>query len=441
VRTRSLLPALCLFGAACSSGRPAAVGVDAGAEAGLDAPAETAGLDAPAETAGPVDDPTFASFWSGTALAVPAQQAFASTGAYVNTYRSYAKPRVAGAYNWRFWVGNTTDSTYGSGPLAPNQPGGSWRIEAASVGDGGPTPGGALVAGTERAVTFGGAASRDVAPGERFWSDPVALDLPAGHLLAFTWAVSGAAAGPAIPYAHSSFTTSYYNGSSNVAAEEAATDFFASHDRLVAPHLFAYDRPVTERLCFLGDSITQGVGSSTDSYAFWVAKIADGLSPDVGIWNLGSGWARAADAASDGAWLYKAKQCTEVAVILGVNDIGSEHVSADQLLGYLTTIVSLLKQHNSAARVILFTVPTFNFTGAAYTTWRAVNNTILASPPAGVERVFDVAAVLSQPAPNDGLVQTGYANGSDGHPNDAGSAAIAAAFLAWYAPAPDAAMP
>jgi lysophospholipase L1-like esterase len=425
------LSAALLLAGGCSSSQSAAV-VDAGSDVGLDAAAETAG---------PADDPTFASFWSGTALAVPSQQVIAAQGPYLNTYRSYAKPRVAGAFNWRFWVGNATDSTYGSGPLAPNQPGGSWRIEAAFVGDGGPAPSGALVAGTEVAVTFGGAASRDVAPGERFWSDPVALDLPAGHLLAFTWAVSGAAAGPGPAYAHSSFTTSYYNGSSDLAGQEAATGFFASHDTLVAPHLFAYDRPITRRLCFLGDSITQGVGSSADSYAFWVAKIADGLSADIGIWNLGSGYARAADAASDGAWLYKAKQCSEVAVILGVNDIVSEHVTADQLLGYLTTIVSLLKQHDSQTSVILFTVPTFNFTGAAYTTWRTVNDTILSAPPAGVDRVFDVAAVLSQPAPNDGLVQAAYHTGGDGHPNDAGSAAIAAAFLAWYAPAPDASMP
>ena len=80
-------------------------------------------------------------------------------------------------------------------------------------------------------------------------------------------------------------------------------------------------------------------------------------------------------------------------------------------------------------------MPTFNFTGDAYTAWKTVNDTIRASPPAGVDRVFDVAAVLSQTAPNDGLVQVGLSGGADAHPNDAGSAAIASAFLAWY-PAP-----
>jgi lysophospholipase L1-like esterase len=429
VRARTIVAAAALA-AACSSSNTPAV---SGADAGFDAAADTSGP--PDAGAPPADDPTFATFFSGTALAVPAQQVVGAMGAYVNTYRSYAKPRVSGAASWRFWVSNTTDSTYGAGPPMPNVPGGAWRIEAATVGDGGTGPVGSLVAGTSVPVTFGGAASRDVAPGERFWSDPVALDLPDGHLLAFTWALSGSIAGPAMTYAHSSFTTSYYNGTMNIAGDESAGSLFASNDTLFAPHAFASDRPVTTRLCFLGDSITQGVGSSRNTYSFWVAKIADGLDPSIGIWNLGSGWARAADAASDGAWLWQAKQCTEVAVILGVNDIASDHVNATQLLGYLTTIVTLLKQHDPTTKVILFTVPTFNFTGDAYIAWKTVNDTIRTSPPAGVDRVFDVATVLSQPAPNDGLVQVGLSGGADAHPNDAGSAAIASAFLAWY-PAP-----
>ena len=429
VPTRRLLLTALLAAGACSSSPAAAPGMDAGSDTATEA-------GGPADSSGPpADDPTFASFFSGTALAVPAQQVVAASGAYVNTYRSYAKPRASGMATWRFWVSNTTDSTYGSGPPMPNVPGGAFRIEAATVGDGGMGPVGSLVAGSSVPVTFGGAAGRDVAPGERFWSDPVALDLPDGHLLAFTWALSGSAAGPAMTYTHSSFTTSYYNGTMNVAGDETAANLFASNDTLFAPHMFATDMPVTTRLCFLGDSITQGVGSSRNAYSFWVAKIADGLDPSIGVWNLGSGWARAADAASDGAWLWQAKQCTEVAVILGVNDIASDHVGATQLLGYLTTIVTLLKQHDPITKVILFTVPTFNFTGDAYTAWKTVNDTIRASPPAGVDRVFDVAAVLSQPAPNDGLVQVGLSGGADAHPNDAGSAAIASAFLAWY-PAP-----
>jgi lysophospholipase L1-like esterase len=400
-------------------------------DAGGDAPAgDTAPGDG--EAGGLADDPVFGSFWSGTALAVPSNQLVTTAAPFMNTYRTYVKPRAGGSYNWRFWMSNTTDSTYGAGPLDPNQPGGTWRIAAATLADGGTTPDGSVVAGTVVPMTFGGAPSRDVGPDEKFWSDPAAIDLPDGHLLAFTWAVSAAAAGPVLTCASSSILSSWIAYAGDATAQEAATGFSTTNDRLVAPALFANDRPVTNRLCFLGDSITQGIGSTRNAYSFWVAKIADGLPPEVGIWNLGSGYARAGDAASDGAWLAKAKQCGEVAIALGVNDIANEMPTPDVLLGYLTTIIGKLRAHNPAVKIILFTVPTFNFTGAAYTTWKQVNDTILSAPPAGVDRVFDVAAVLSQPAPNDGLVKPEYNTGSDAHPNDAGSAAIAAAFLAWY---------
>lgn len=186
----------------------------------------------------------------------------------------------------------------------------------------------------------------------------------------------------------------------------------------------------TKRLCFLGDSITQGVGSGRNTYGYWVAKIGAGLSPDIGIWNLGSGWARAADASSDGYWLYKVKQCSEVAIIVGVNDLQSSNRTSAQVLGDLTTIINKLKQNKPDVNIILFTVPTFSLTGSQLSNWRAVNSSIRASPPTGTNRVFDIAAVLSDQA-NDGQVQSQY-HGGDAHPNDAGSAAIAMAFQSWY---------
>lgn len=39
---------------------------------------------------------------------------------------------------------------------------------------------------------------------------------------------------------------------------------------------------------------------------------------------------------------------------------------------------------------------------------------------------------MSQPEPNDGLVQVSFSNGADAHPNDMGSVAIASAFLSWH---------
>ena len=94
-----------------------------------------------------------------------------------------------------------------------------------------------------------------------------------------------------------------------------------------------------------------------DTYEYWVARIAEGLAPAHSVWNIGSGWARAYDAASDGAWLHKAKHNDEVVVALGVNDIGTAGRSASQVLEDLQTIVAKLKGSRSGMTVILCTVP------------------------------------------------------------------------------------
>jgi hypothetical protein len=97
-------------------------------------------------------------------------------------------------------------------------------------------------------------------------------------------------------------------------------------------------------------------------------------------------------------------------------------------------MINKLKENKPDVNIILFTVPTFSLTGSQLNDWRAVNSSIRATPPTATNRVFDVAAVLSDPA-NEGQVQSQY-RGGDAHPNDTGSAAIAKAFLSWYAGSP-----
>ncbi|MNI59670.1 hypothetical protein D3C73_1148430 [compost metagenome] len=85
-------------------------------------------------------------------------------------------------------------------------------------------------------------------------------------------------------------------------------------------------------------------------------------------------------------------------------------------------------------QIILSTVPPFNFTEEREAYWRTVNQTILTNPPAGVNRVFDIAAVLAVPAPDDHRIRPEYmSNTDDPHPNGTAGKAVAEAFLAWYA--------
>ncbi len=88
---------------------------------------------------------------------------------------------------YRFWTRNLRETTRGEGALRlADQPGGFWRVEEAFIADGGTRRDGAVY-GTAVPVLFDGAPTRDVTPGEAFFSDAAAIDLP----LATTWPSAG----------------------------------------------------------------------------------------------------------------------------------------------------------------------------------------------------------------------------------------------------------
>lgn len=353
---------------------------------------------------------------------------------FTSTYRTYIKPREYGNFKWSFWHCNAVDSTWDDGSnSAANDIGGNWVIESAFIADGGRALDGSIELGTSVQITFNGSSSKEVRPGEKFWSDSVLLNIPEEHYIAFTWTISTTSTGKVLPYNIETLLMSSYVALGNCAKEEQGAPFKISENCTVLPHLIAYERPVLKKLCFIGDSITQGVRNKIDQYEYWVSKIADSLGNQIGVWNIGSGWARAYDVASDGGWLFKAKQSEEVIICLGVNDIGTANRNYEELLTDLTTIVKRLKENNPSCKIIMFTVPTFDFIDEQEKVWRTINNTIRKNPPKGVDRVFDIADVLSLPAPNDNMVRPEFKSGvDDPHPNGVAGTAVAEAFLKWY---------
>lgn len=360
---------------------------------------------------------------------------------FTHTYRTYIKLRENGAQELRFWHSNAIDSTWDTGSVARGgEYGGQWRIEAAYVGDGGLEPQGSVVPGSQVRVTFdGGNEVKAVAPGELFWSDPVKIDLPEGHLLAFTWTISTESGGKTVPYNTEQMLVTAFDAPGACADQAGADGFARSENLLVMPALIASAKPVRQRLIFLGDSITQGVRTRRDGYEYWAARIADGLGNDYAVWNLGSGWARAYDAAADRAWLNKVKlgqapgTNTQIILALGVNDIDIGARTSEELLADLTTIVSLLRQNDPTTEIILFTVPPFNFSEEREQVWRRVNDHIRSASLPGVDRVFDMAVHLSQPAPQDHRLRPEFMSSEyDPHPNGAAGKVVADAFLAWY---------
>ncbi|WP_160032842.1 SGNH/GDSL hydrolase family protein [Paenibacillus sp. An7] len=374
-------------------------------------------------------------YGSATAVSTATNFIMEQETASIRTYRTYVRLRETGQLDLKFWHSNAVDSTWDVGNTAKgSMPGGVWVIESAYVAVSGHKRDGSIIPKSAVKVTFDGEMSKEVTPAEKFWSDSVHIDVPAGHDLVFSWTIS-APAGKSFPYNTEGLLVSAFEAEGNQADEEQGVLFTASQNRLVLPAFIGYKRQMKEEIVFLGDSITQGVRTGQDGYEYWVSRIADGLGPDYGIWNIGSGWARAYDAATDGPWLAKSKQGSIVAIVLGVNDMDIGNRSADELLADLSFIIRKIKRNleRGGVRVILFTVPPFNFTEDREKVWRTVNETIRTCPPEGTDAVFDIAKVLSCPAPEEHRIQPRFmSNEYDPHPNGIAGKEVADAFLKWF---------
>lgn len=371
---------------------------------------------------------------SATAVSTAANYIMNATEPFTHTFRTYIRLRENGDLKLKFWHSNAVDSTWDQGKEASgSEPGGDWVIEAAYVADGGVKPDGTIVENSQRSLTFAGDENKAVMAGESFWSDEIDINLPENHYLAFTWTLRTLTAGKSFPFNVEGMLVTAYDAPGKLAGQESAEGFTESDKLLVMPSFIGYKKSVHKKVVFFGDSITQGVRTLKDEYEYWVARIATGLGTDTGVWNLGSGWARAYDAAADGPWLNKAKQSDEIVIVLGVNDIDIGCRTADELLGDLRTMISRIREANAEVSIILSTVPPFNFQGEREAIWRKVNHEIISNRVAGVNRVFDIASLLSLPAPDEHRIRPDYMSGQDDpHPNGKAGKTVADAFLNGY---------
>src|SRR5205823_6283937 len=131
--------------------------------------------------------------------------------------------------------------------------------------------GGAVAAGTNRAVRFGGKAAVTIPPGESVWSDSVAIaTAPPGAKLAVSFHVAGES-GPMTWHAKA-LTTSYLSapgaGAKGQAEDEAAFPFTTTSWYF----LDAVDMRMpsdTQAIVAFGDSITDGTASTLNGDDRW----------------------------------------------------------------------------------------------------------------------------------------------------------------------------
>ena len=315
-------------------------------------------------------------------------------------------------------------NVFGSGPV---------EIRAAHVAASASAPGAPvdsrILPATDTALSFAGAPGARIAPGAALWSDDVAFDLAPLACLAVTTAFGAAPLG--VSGHPGSRTTSYQAPGANVSAPDMLTAATAPHWYIIAG-LEVWGARVARAAVMLGDSITDGRGSTTDGNDRWPDVLAARLGAagsNVSVVNAGIGGnaltgggigptalARfARDVLSQGGAAF-------AVLFEGVNDIGAG-VGAPAI----TAALDALRDNATAAGLAVIGATITPFGGTGYysaqheATRQAVNAHIR-----GAADVIDFDAVLSDGGMPPRL-KAEYDSGDGLHPNAAGYAAMAGA--------------
>lgn len=314
---------------------------------------------------------------------------------------------------------------YGSGPVAFQ------RVRLArSAGPG------AIVVDTDTAVTFNGAPTVTIAPGQQVWSDAIAFPVAAGADLAVSIHVRETSDATTVHL--TSLATQHVNDGDVTRAAALRTD--AASALISGYWMSAIDverSNATPVLVAFGDSITDGFASTPDANHrypdFLAARLRATPGQEVSVVNAGL---------SGNRWLHdflglrgverfkrdvlSVTGVTHTLVLLGINDIGmaatskpDEPVSAAELIAAIGGAVSAAR----AAGIKVYVGTLLPYKGADYYTEggeairQAVNAWIRAG--AGADAVVDFDAALRDPA--DPLRLLPEADCGDHlHPSDAG---------------------
>lgn len=317
----------------------------------------------------------------------------------VHKGRIYFKLFAGGSYNYSLLFSNIIDCTYADGKSSYcNLICSEWELVQVTVGVCRECSAEEAVnPETVHIITFGGSQRKTVLPGEIFTSDPLKIIAQKGEYICLEIVFQGSM----IPNHEESLLPVFV----------WEDDKWIPSKHVPFPGMIGCDRKVKKRIGFIGDSITQGIGTPVNSYTHWNALTAEAVGEDYSYWNLGLGYGRAQDAASDSAWLYKAKNLDIVVVCFGTNDIGqgrtTEEIKAD-----LHSIVTKLKV--AGVKVMIQTLPPFDWKGEQLEKWRKINCYVRNTLSAYADGMFDVVPNLLEESEEEG--KAGYGT----HPNEQG---------------------
>lgn len=301
--------------------------------------------------------------------------------------------------------------------------------------------GGAIVATTDRKVTFLGKTSVTIPAGKAAVSDPVPLSVADKATLAVsTWFPQNT--GKVVWHPFGQALTYVTDGNTTASPNLPPATILTS--RFVLTGVDVMPLKLASTVVAFGDSITDGFGSTIDANLRYPDQLANkfvstiGSVSVVGVVNAGIGGNRLLSDYPAQAGVTRFQRdalgvsgVTKVIVLEGINDIGfsfltSQPITADQLIAGYKQLISAAH----SARVKIYGATLTPFGGAFYysstgeSIRQAVNQWIRTSQ--AFDGVIDFDAALRDPT-TPAQLQTQYDSGDHLHPNDTGYAALAAA--------------
>jgi lysophospholipase L1-like esterase len=295
--------------------------------------------------------------------------------------------------------------------------------------------GGATLPGSDHVLTFSGLASITVPADALLLSDPIDWKLPALSKLA----ISTYLPEDTVPPAHR--LSVYVSSPGNFTAAQGMSG--AELVRAGAPvtEVEIVSPTATRTVVALGDSITEGVGSSVNAFRGWPDRLAERLSanPATRGWsvvNAGIGSnrllhnnpGRSALARFDRDVL-SVPGVAMVIMLEGINDIGYSHtnpaeaVTAEEITGAYLQLIA--RAHAHGISIAAATIPPFEdshyYDQQGEQLRQAVNHWIRTS--GAFDGVVEFDAALRDPG-HPSQVLSSLHRGDHLHPNDAGYAAM-----------------
>jgi lysophospholipase L1-like esterase len=304
------------------------------------------------------------------------------------------------------------------------------------------------IVGPNVEVTFNGHATITVLPGSTVTSDPIALIAKQGERLA----ISSYFLVPPDKTrdVHLVGQQTLYRTAGRDATSDQTLGATASTSRFFISRINACRPERTTTIVALGDSITDGTGSTLDANARWPDALADRLAKagrdDLAVIDQGidgnrllhGRWGDSALARLDRDVL-SIPGVSYLIILEGINDIyvpeflnkPEDSVTANEMIGAYKTIIE--RAHRRGVKVLLGTLMPTKGAETHYTGYyskngdtkrQVVNEWIRTGGMA--DNVIDFDIVMRDPRQQDALNRA-YDSGDHLHPNDAGYRAMAAA--------------